>query len=393
MSTALHDRGEPLFEGGPPFRLEGWLHLRRRGSRELLRAAVLTASVAWLPLLVLVAVDDILFSRGAAASFIRDIAVHTRNLLALPILILAEAVCIPRLSALAQQFADAGLVSDSDRGRFEMALASTKRLRDSLLAEIIVLIVAYALVIALSASQIGNLAPRWQLSSGGGLGERSLAGWWHLLVSLPLLLVLVLSWIWRVVLWGRFLWLMSRLRLRLLPSHPDYNGGLRFLGESLRAFTLTAFGLSVIVAGGIANRVVFDGASPLAFRYLLLGWILSLLILFASPLLVFSTTLLALRQRGVLEYGTLADRVGRAFERSWLDRTRPFGEDPLETQAFSATTDLYQIVGNVYELRMLAMDLASLALLLASALLPFVPVLLVAAPPSVMLAKLARLLF
>ncbi len=55
----------------------------------------------------------------------------------------------------------------------------------------------------------------------------SLAGWWHLLVSLPLLLILFFGWIWRLALWARFLFLMSRLNLRLIPAHPDNVGGLK----------------------------------------------------------------------------------------------------------------------------------------------------------------------
>ena len=36
--------------------------------------------------------------------------------------------------------------------------------------------------------------------------------------------------------WARFLWGVSRLELRLVSSHPDLAGGLRFLSDSTAAF-------------------------------------------------------------------------------------------------------------------------------------------------------------
>ena len=57
---------------------------------------------------------------------------------------------------------------------------------------------------------------------------------------LPLLL-LGLGWLWRLYLWGRFLWQLSRLDLRLVPAHPDQTAGLKFVGYAVRAFALLGF--------------------------------------------------------------------------------------------------------------------------------------------------------
>jgi hypothetical protein len=390
MSVTATEAG--LFDGGPPFRLEEWLHLRKPGQHRVVREALVAAAVAWLPLALLAAVGGDFIRASAPGSFLIDLAVHARNLIALPALILAESVCIPKLGSLALHFVVSGLVPGSERARFDAAVVSTRRLRDSTFLEIAVILVAYSLALALTYSVPPHLTPEWQFAPGTGLGTLSPAGWWHMLVSLPLLLVLILGWVWRVVLWARFLWLMSRLSLRLLPSHPDHNAGLHFAGHSLPAFALPAFGLGVIVAGGIANQVAHDGASVLTFRYLVLGLVLFVLVLFASPLLVFSGRLLALRQRSGVEYGTLANRVGREFERSWLDRSQPFAENPLETQAFSATTDLYQIVAKVYEMRLVPIDASSILWLIGATLLPLVPVLLISVPFDVLLNKLVGFL-
>src|SRR2546423_5655803 len=134
----------------------------------------------------------------------------------------------------------------------------------------------------------------------------SFAGWWHRFISVPLLLVLLLGWMWRLVLWTRFLFLVSRLRLQLIAAHPDRAGGLKFVGGSVEAFSAIAFCLSVIVAGAMANRVVHDGAPLLSFRYALLGFVASVVVAFVAPLTVFIGQLVYARRRGVLEYGAFA---------------------------------------------------------------------------------------
>ncbi len=381
-----------LFDGGPPVRIETWLRLRKPGQRRVVREAALMATIAWLPLALLAAAHGDLIQSGAAASFLIDFGVHARYLIALPALIIVEPFCIARLGGLARHFLESGLIRDSDRPAFDAALASTRRLRDSNVAEAAVVISAYALALVLMQSLTSRQFAAWYLPHGADLGIYSPAGWWHALVSLPLLLILLLGWAWRLIVWIRFLWVMSRLDLWLLPSHPDHAAGLKFVGHSLRAFALPSFGFGVIIAGTLANRVVHEGASPLSFKYAALGLALVVLTLFTSPLLVFAGPLLEQWRRGVLEYGALANRVGHEFESKWLDRQHAPAEDLLNVQAFSATTDLYQVVANVYEMRFVPVDLISVVLLLAATLAPLVPVVLMSAPLDVMLKSLASLL-
>jgi len=148
----------------------------------------------------------------------------------------------------------------------------------------------------------------------------------------------------------------------------------------------------VIAAGTITNRVVHDGVPPLSYKYLVLGLVVCIVLLFTAPLLVFSRNLLAAWRSGILDYGALAERVGHVLESKWLGRAQEFPEDPMETGAFSATTDLYQVVSNVYAMKFVPVDVQSVIFLAAVTLLPFVPVLLISEPLDVMLQKLASFL-
>ena len=193
-------------------------------------------------------------------------------------------------------------------------------------------------------------------------------------------------------LWTRLLWLISHLNLHLLASHPDHAAGIMFTGYSMRAWALPAMMPAVIVAGTVANRIVHDGESPLTYKYLVLGLSVCTVLVFMAPLLVFTRNLLGAWRSGIKRYGGLAERVGHVLENKWLENKQEFPEDPMETGAFSATTDLYQVVSNVYAMKFVPVDLQSVIFLAVFTLLPFVPVLLISEPLDVMLKKLAGFL-
>jgi len=325
-------------------------------------------------------------------SFLSDLAIHARFLIAVPTLILAESMCAPRMGAIARHFVDAGLVVDADGARFDAAVASTRRLLDSTLAEIGTIALAYAIVGILVYALHDYGLPGWH-RSGPGMGlNPSMAGWWGLAVSLPLLLTLALGWLWRWILWTRFLWLMARLDLHLVPSHPDRAAGLGFVAYSVRACWPLGLAFGVVVAGIIANPVVHADVPLVDYRYHIVGAATLSVAFFSAPLLVFFGKLLEAWRRGVFEYGALADGFGRQFEGRWLTREDRVDESILERPDFSAATDLYQVVDRVHEMRLVPVDFRSLFMLAAATLLPFLPVVLLGLPFDQILSGLAGLL-
>jgi hypothetical protein len=219
----------------------------------------------------------------------------------------------------------------------------------------------------------------------------SLAGWWHTLVSLPLMLALILGWLWRLALWARLLWLISRLRLRLVASHPDHCAGLAFLGQSLRAFAIVALALATIAAGRSAYLVLSGGGLPTPYLYFNVGLMLLVIAMLVAPLFVFMPTLMQVRRRGTFEYGALADRAGHSFEEQWLHGSK-VGPSALKEPDFSATTDLYSIVANVHAIRFVPADVKDFAALAGAMLLPFLPVVLLAFPLDVIWSHIKSLL-
>ena len=389
MSTSDVYVDEHVFDGGPPRRLQMSLGLVKPDEPRVVRRALFAAAIAWTPLAILAIVQTILFADGSAGWFARDIAVHARYLIAVPALIFAETDCIPRLEHIVRQFVDTGLIANDDLPRYRRAVASTRRLLDSSHGDVIAVIAAYVTVIGLASYITPALVSKWQLSAPHHF---SLAGWWHSFISLPLLLIFFFGWLWRVVLWGRFLFLVSRMDLQLLPSHPDKVGGLRFVTTSLRGFRLISLGLGAVAAGAVADRVVYHGENLLRFRGLMIGLGIVILILFAGPLTVFVARLRQTRRHGVFTYGLLANQLGREFEAKWLSASAQVTPEVLEQPDFSATTDFYGIAANVYEMRDFPFTLRDLIGPLLPALLPFVVVALFTIPPQVVIDSTIKLL-
>jgi hypothetical protein len=393
-SAATRDIGTDddhnLFQGGPPIGLQTLLGLMRPDRPNVAFRAAIGVGIGWLPLAIMTAVQSLVLGDGSFGSFLSDYGVHARSLIAVPLLIGAEAVCLPRLSAIARQFRDAELVDSRDIPAFRHAVATTRDLRDSTRLELALLALAVTIIFAAFFTVPQRIFPPWHGVHIDGREVFSPAGWWHGYVSVWILLVLVLGWLWRLALWARFLFLVSRLKLRLVASHPDRSGGLKFVGISAQAFSVLAFSLSVIMAGTIANRVMHDGVSILSFKYIVLGYTAFILALLAGPLVVFAGQLLETWRRGIFEYGALARGVGLAMERKWLGRAA--GDTALDANDFSATTDLYSIVSNVYGMTVVPLSLTNVVVLVVATLLPFAPIVAMSVSPEVILQKLMGML-
>ena len=134
------------------------------------------------------------------------------------------------------------------------------RLRNSVVVEVLLIAFVYGVGVLVIWRTHGAIdVPTWYGSPLGGKLQPSLAGWWLGCVSLPLVQFLLIRWYFRLFIWTRFLWQVSRIELRLVPTHPDRAGGLGFL--SIMSY---AFGPLLLAQGVAARRD--DGKSDLLRR-------------------------------------------------------------------------------------------------------------------------------
>lgn len=352
-----------------------------------LRVATFVA-VAWLPLCLLALHEGTLYAPGVAGTLWLDFGAIGRYLGAGPLLIAGTGVCTTVLGGIAQRLGT--LCSDADPAspRFEQLMAATRR-RQARRWPAVALVCSAVLL----SSVLTHALPWHELPAWHRAGARlSLTGWWNASVSLPLLLVLVLGWLWRLARWSRFLWSVSKLPLCLIPVHPDQAGGIGFVGYSLRGFCPFAAAFGAMMAGAIANRTVHGGIALTDHRLAIIAAVAGMLLLCGAPLLLFSARLVRTWWQGVRDYAALATAFGRQFEAKWFAGGKPSERDLLDTPEFSAATDLYQVVDRIHALRVVPVDVLSAVALAAATLAPMVPVVVLVLPFDVLWTALAALL-
>jgi len=388
-----HPTDFSLVLGGPLFQLLRRAHLADDALTMARQRVIVIALLAWLPLLVLSALEGRALGGDVAVPFLFDVEVQIRYLVALPLLIGAELIVHRRMRSILEIFQERRLVPESAMPRFDAATASAVRWRNSVFAEIVLIAVVYGFGILVVWRQYLALdAATWYASPAAGGSALSLAGLWYVYFSLPLFQFLLVRWYYRIFIWARFLWQVSRIDLSLVPTHPDRVGGLGFLAGTVHAFTMLAVAHGAMVASFVANRIFHLGAGLLDFKVEIAVMLVFVLVIVLAPMLFFAPQLAQAKRTGLREYGTLAERYVREFDAKWLRGGAPAGE------AFVGSADIQSLadLGNGYEVVQTmkpAPVTKEMALQLAAATLaPIVPLALTMMPLEELLKKLLGIL-
>jgi hypothetical protein len=383
-----------LVLGGPLFQLLRRAHLADDALMMVRQRVVVIALLAWLPLLVLSAMEGKLLGGGVSVPFLLDAEVHIRFLVAMPLLIVAELVVHRRMRPLVQQFLERSLIPENAMTRFEAAIASAFRLRNSVLAEVLLIAFVYGVGILIVWRQYLALdTATWYATPAAEGSRASLAGIWYGYVSLPIFQFLLVRWYFRLFVWTRFLWHVSRIELSLVPTHPDRVGGLGFLSNTVYAFATLAVAHGALLAGQLANRIFFAGAALTEFKAEIAVVVAFLLCAILGPLLLFTPQLAQAKRKGLREYGALAERYVRGFDAKWLRGGAPADE------AFVGSADIQSLadLGNSYELvrtmRLAPITKEAILRVAAAALIPMVPLLLTMMPLEALLKVLLGVVF
>ena len=383
-----------LVLGGPLFQLLRRTHLTDDALEMVRQRIVAMALLAWLPLLLLTALEGQLIGGSAAVPFLIDAEVHIRFLVAIPLMIGAELVVHRRMRLLLRQFLERNLIPESALPRFDAAIRSAFRLRNSTLAEVLLIAIVYSLgVMVIWRNYMALDAPTWFATPTAEGSSLSLAGYWYAYVGMPIFQFLLLRWYFRLFIWSRFLWQVSRIELNLVPTHPDRTGGLGFLGGTVYAFIPLLMAHGAIVAGNLANRIFYLGATLTDFKGEVALMVVFLLCVVFGPLLAFTLQLAAAKRTGKREYGTLAQRYVRAFDAKWLRGGAPADEPLLGSADIQSLSDLGSSYEVVRTMHVTPVSKDAVLRLAAAVLVPIVPLVLTMMPWEELLKKLLGIMF
>lgn len=395
VAAAEHARARADFSmvlGGPLYQLFRRAHLSGSGVELLSRRVLVLAGIGWLPLLLLALVSGHAV-HGATIPFLFDVDVHVRFLVSLPLLIYAEVLVHQRFQPVIAQFGERNIVPPHEQDRFDEIIESSVRLRNSVIAEVILLALVFTLG-QLSWRKAAALeTATWYASrAADGTSHLTLPGMYFAFVSVPVFQFILMRWYYRLFIWCRFLFKVSRLDLRLIPTHPDRSAGLAFLQGSTFALTPLLVAQSALLAGVIANRIFYEGAKLPMFKYEIILFGLFLLLLALGPLMIFAPKLYQARRAGMREYGRLASRYVQEFDEKWVRGKVANGEALIGSADLQSLADLGNSFEVIREMQSFPFGRPAITRLAVMILLPLAPLVLTMIPLDELMNRLLKTL-
>jgi hypothetical protein len=378
--------------GGPLYQLLRHAHVSGDALELARRRMLAIALLAWLPLFLLALAGGEAFG-GVAVPFFYDVQVHVRFLVAVPLLVAAELLVHLRMRPVAQEFLARELILPEFRERFDACLRSAFAWRNSAAAEVTMIAIIYGIGVPFVWRQYAGLdVATWYAVPSPEGSRLTLAGMWYAYLSVPLFQFLLLRWYFRIVIWMRFLWQVSRIPLNLSAMHGDNTAGLGFLAGTVYAFAPLLMAHGALLAGTIANRILYAGGTLAGAQGEIAIVVVYLLLLVFAPLTVFAGQINNARRKASREYGRLAQRYVTQFESRWLARGVP-AESPLGSGDIQSLADMSNSLATIRATRIVPVSRNALVTLAVATLLPIAPLLLTVIPAAELGRRLLKLLF
>jgi hypothetical protein len=260
-------------------------------------------------------------------------------------------------------------------------MASAMRLRDSALPELLLLLLSYPAAYVVWQGHFALSVATWIEAPMDGRMQFTPGGNYYFFVSLMIQRFLWLRWYFRLFIWHRFLWQVSRhVPLRLDALHPDRAGGLGFLGDSVIAFAPMLFAQTLVLAGAIGAKIWREGATLPQFKIEIAAWMVFLGLLVLTPLCFFVIQMSAARRAGGRQYAIVASRYVADFRRKWIEGDVPEGEALVGSADIQSLADLANSFDVTREMRLVPFGRSTLVQLAIVMALPLLPLTLTMIP-------------
>lgn len=379
-----------VVQGGPLYRLRrkvGLIPEKGLGISLRILAMIL---LTWVPVVLGAVVEGVAFPGTSEDPLLRHFGIHTRLLIAVPLLILAEFPMERNVRLVIAHFVTSGLVRPEQRPNLAAILRDCERFRDSHLGRIVVFgAVIAVLILSQSGAEIShNHELKWVTTGSAPNAHTTFAGWWFMHVSRPIYVAIMAVWFWRLIVVWRLMSKISKLDLRLVPSHPDRAGGLAFLQLVVLACNPLLIANSVVLAGRWAHDVKFHDTRVESLQPVLALYIALVLLIFLGPFLTFSKTMLRFKYRSMLQYSTLIGEQGRLIDDKWISR-RDVGENPLlGSPEIGPMADGITLYDTVSKLGFFPLGKEVVIRLVVATMIPIIPVFAMQMPLKELILKL-----
>ncbi len=371
-----------IVRGGPFYRAQLATRILTPDKWNLGRRVIFALAIGWVPLVLI----TLFFDPASIGGLLTDYSINVRMLIAVPVLLLGQQIMEKGFRTTVGHVRDAKLLSPSQLLEMDGIIGGLTKLRDSMIAELVVAVAVYAEIVGRLSSHIPFALP-WMLSGPAGDLHLSFAGWYHALISQFILQFLLGISLWKWLLWVGFLFRLSRLRLQLVPTHPDQHGGLGFLAMSPKAIVPTLFVVAAAIGCTWRAQVIQLDYDLMSFKIMAIVLLLIAFIVAIGPLIFFVPRLAALRREGLLEYGTLGQEHSMEFQKKWIEGGA--GDEPfLTAPEISTLTDFAASYEKLEKLQPFPADKGAFIQVAVAVAIPMLPVILAKLPLATVLKGL-----
>ena len=303
------------------------------------------------------------------------IGVHIRFLVAIPLFFICETLVVPRMQEFIRNIVRSDLVPESELPLLASGIRRINRIKDSWLAEVVFLLVVFALPMFEMIFQVPGKTASWMWILDKTGGQLTWFNGWYLMFCLPLFRFLLLRWFWHLGLWWYFLWRVEKLKLQLIPTHSDGSAGLGYLEVVHEHFMPLALALSSVLSANFAEDI-FSKTMVFETLYRLVPVVLFIIAaLFIGPLCIFFRKLWTSRVNGLNRYMILASDYVQTFHHKWTSEIDVFTETHLGTPDIQSLADLTNSVSVIREMRCVPFTRRLIMELAVCVVLPMVPLL------------------
>jgi hypothetical protein len=372
VSDAAPVRPYPLslYDGDLVNRLFERLGLGPRKVLHLLGRIGVVFAITWPPIAIIAVCEGLYSARIEETNFFADFAAYAQMFIGLPLFIVGEAIVGRATREAGDQFANSSIIRNPRHlHALERLHHRVAQLRDSWKGEVVGIALAYLVSAATIGSELMyHDKPTWHAEENGHL---TWAGWWTFAITLPLLNYWWLRHIGRILLWCRYLYDVSRLRLDLIATHPDRTGGIGFISEVQGhwAWIIFAYGVTNIAAPVGYELVVlkFDWTVPSVWSPVLY-FVLAAPALFTTPLFFFTRQLAITKLGARKRYRKLIMEHARVIEAHVLPQPKRKAPPALAATDVSLMAQMSQLFDRIEHMRVVPFDFRSMAQLVSATL-------------------------
>jgi len=310
--------GFSLSSGGPFNRALELMRLHNKQGKLM----GLSLCITWLPLLILTLFEGTLYT-GRELPFLKDVAMHARLLVALPMLIMIELTIDSKVYVVIKYLAEE-LMSLKDRQDFlATSFQRARKLTNSALTEIILLLIVIGITVSFVRggvyATLEDGTTSWMTYTREASQRMSVAGYWAIFISIPIFQFLILRWLWRYIIWVMLLFLLSKAKLNLMPTHADRAGGLGIIMIAQRSFNLIFVAGGVAISGRLIEQLIKHPDAFESIKRQGIAYIILCLVFLLVPLLFFMGKLFKIKNEGLLRMSNLGATLSRRFEHEWVN--------------------------------------------------------------------------